>query len=305
MRQIERIPLVRLVARTCVLWLINVLGLWLSSLLLPGVAVTQWTSAFVFMAIIALFNVLLWPIVTRLMLRFVVFSLGFFTFLLNGLFFYLASFFVTGVVFGNLLAAVVSAVLVGVFNTLVANLLAIDDDAAFYRSTVERTMRRLRSAKPSQSYPGVLFLEIDGCSEATFRRAIDEGYMPNMGRWLRSGSHQVVGWETDLSCQTGAAQAGILHGNNHNIPAFRWVEKANNNRVISANGPKDSPLIEPLQRQCPGRPDGLQHADITVAVLPPFLLCVFLQPLQLSAHDDAGGRRGAARTVGVPSADPA
>jgi putative membrane protein len=53
-----------------------------------------------------------------------------------------------------------------------------------------------------------------------------------------------VGWETDLSCQTGAAQAGILHGNNHNIPAFRWVEKNNNNRVISANGPKDSPRIE-------------------------------------------------------------
>ena len=115
MQQIERIPLVRLVARTCVLWLINVLGLWLSSLLLPGVAVTQWTSAFVFMAIIALFNVLLWPVVTRLMLRFVVFSLGFFTFLLNGLFFYLASFFVTGVVFSNLLVAIVSAVLVGVF----------------------------------------------------------------------------------------------------------------------------------------------------------------------------------------------
>ena len=90
----------------------------------------------------------------------------------------------------------------------------------------------------------MLFLEIDGCSEAIFRRAIDEGYMPNMARWLHTGSHRIVGWETDLSCQTGAAQAGILHGNNHNIPAFRWVEKANNNRVISSNGPKDSPLIE-------------------------------------------------------------
>ena len=244
MQQIERIPLVKLVARTCVLWLINVLGLWLSSLLLPGVAVTQWTSAFVFMAVIALFNVLLWPVVTRLMLRFVVFSLGFFTFLLNGLFFYLASFFVTGVVFRNLLVAVVSALLVGVFNTLLAHLLSIDDDAAFYRSTVERTMRRLRSTKPAQSYAGVLFLEIDGCSEAVFRRAIDDGCMPTMARWLHSGTHRIVGWETDLSCQTGAAQAGILHGNNHNIPAFRWVEKANHNRVISSNGPKDSPLIE-------------------------------------------------------------
>ena len=53
--------------------------------------------------------------------------------------------------------------------------------------------------------------------------------MPNMARWLYFRSHRIVGWETDLSCQTGGAQAGILHGKNHNIPAFRWVEKANNN----------------------------------------------------------------------------
>ncbi len=244
MHHIERMTLVQLIVRTAVLWLINVVGLWLTSLLLPRVTVTQWTSAFLFMAVIALFNVLLWPVVTRLTLRFVVFSLGFFTFLLNGLFFWAASFFVTGVTFGNLFNAILAAVLVGVFNTLVAGLLSIDDDAAFYRSTVERTMRRLRASKPPQTYPGVLFLEIDGCSEAVFRRAIAEGVMPTMARWLHSGSHRIVGWETDLSCQTGAAQAGILHGNNHNIPAFRWVEKADNNRVISSNGPKDSPVIE-------------------------------------------------------------
>jgi putative membrane protein len=122
--------------------------------------------------------------------------------------------------------------------------LAIDDDAAFYRSTVERTMRRLRGGSPEKSYPGVIFLEIDGCSEAVFRRGLAEGIMPTMARWLHSGDYRIVGWETDLSCQTGAAQAGILHGNNHNIPAFRWVEKDNNNRVVSANGPKDSPRIE-------------------------------------------------------------
>ena len=32
-------------------------------------------------------------------------------------------------------------------------------------------------------------------------------------------------WETDLSSQTGATQAGILLGSNEDIPAFRWVEK--------------------------------------------------------------------------------
>ena len=46
-----------------------------------------------------------------------------------------------------------------------------------------------------------------------------------MGRWLAEGSHHLVEWETDLSSQTGASQAGILLGSNEDIPAFRWVEK--------------------------------------------------------------------------------
>ena len=47
-------------------------------------------------------------------------------------------------------------------------------------------------------------------------------------RW-RAGSpqdgYQLAEWETDLSSQTGASQAGILLGSNEDIPAFRWVEK--------------------------------------------------------------------------------
>ena len=61
--------------------------------------------------------------------------------------------------------------------------------------------------------------------------------MPTLKSWLIRGSHDVTGWETDLSSQTGASQAGILHGNNYNIPAFRWVEKPNNNnnKVMVSN----------------------------------------------------------------------
>ena len=40
-----------------------------------------------------------------------------------------------------------------------------------------------------------------------------------------SGTHRLAEWETDLSSQTGASQAGILLGSNEDIPAFRWVEK--------------------------------------------------------------------------------
>ena len=58
------------------------------------------------------------------------------------------------------------------------------------------------------------------------RRAIRDGNTPNMARWLADGTHALREWETDLSSQTGASQAGILLGSNDNIPAFRWVDKA-------------------------------------------------------------------------------
>ena len=36
----------------------------------------------------------------------------------------------------------------------------------------------------------------------------------------------------------------LLHGNNENIPAFRWVEKPNQNRIMVSTGLSDAPIIE-------------------------------------------------------------
>ena len=52
-----------------------------------------------------------------------------------------------------------------------------------------------------------------------------DGNVPTMARWLAEGTHALTEWETDLSSQTGASQAGILLGSNEDISAFRWVEK--------------------------------------------------------------------------------
>jgi hypothetical protein len=68
--------------------------------------------------------------------------------------------------------------------------------------------------------------------------------MPTLARWLESGSHHLTPWETDASCQTGACQAGILHGNNSDMPAFRWVDKSQDNRLVSSGSPTDVPEIE-------------------------------------------------------------
>ena len=64
-----------------------------------------------------------------------------------------------------------------------------------------------------------------------------------MAAWLAEGSHQLVEWETDLSSQTGASQAGILLGSNDDIPAFRWVEKERG-VVMTCSAPDDCAEIE-------------------------------------------------------------
>ena len=104
--------------------------------------------------------------------------------------------------------------------------------------------------------PGVAFLEIDGLARDVLRRAMRDGSAPAMAALVRDGSHRLDAWETDWSSQTGACQAGLLHGNNHDMPAFRWWEK-DSGRPIVTNHPRDAAELE--RRQSDGR--GLLHAD--------------------------------------------
>jgi Type I phosphodiesterase / nucleotide pyrophosphatase len=64
-----------------------------------------------------------------------------------------------------------------------------------------------------------------------------------MARWLADGGYELTEWETDLSSQTGASQAGILLGSNEDIPAFRWIEKESG-RTMTCSRPADCEEIE-------------------------------------------------------------
>ena len=91
--------------------------------------------------------------------------------------------------------------------------------------------------------PGIIFLEIDGLALPVLRRAMRDGNAPNMARWLADDTHYLIEWEPDLSSQTGASQAGILLGSNHDIPAFRWVEKETGT-MMTCSAPEDCARIE-------------------------------------------------------------
>ena len=98
-----------------------------------------------------------------------------------------------------------------------------------------RPLKRKYSGVSPIPEPGFLFLEIDGLAEPIVRRAMATGYMPTLSSWLARGSHQLTSWEPDLSSQTSASQAGILLGDNTDIPAFRWWDKGTNQLMVSSS----------------------------------------------------------------------
>ena len=70
-----------------------------------------------------------------------------------------------------------------------------------------------------------------------------DGNAPTMARWVSESDYELTEWETDLSSQTGASQAGILLGSNEDIPAFRWVEKETGT-MMTCSAPADCAEIE-------------------------------------------------------------
>ena len=134
----------------------------------------------------------------------------------------------------RLVTAVLAALGMAAINAIASSILTIDDDNSYYRNVVRR--RAKSKVKPEETaVPGIFFLEIDGLAKPVLEKAMALGYAPTMKRWLEEGNHKLIEWETDLSSQTSAAQAGILHGNNDNIPAFRWYDRQRKEIIASSS----------------------------------------------------------------------
>lgn len=207
-----------------------------------GLYVNSWETAFIVVAFLGILNALFWPLLSRIFLPFMVFTVGVGSLILNGVLIWIISNFVPGITIGGP-ALILTPIGMTIITTLLSSLLTLDDDASYYRTVLRKKIKK-SEGKKYEKKPGIIFLEIDGLSKDILKEAIEKGHMPTLKSWLERGTHKISGWETDLSSQTGASQAGILHGNNHNIPAFRWVEKSNDNKIMVSTGLNDARVIE-------------------------------------------------------------
>jgi uncharacterized membrane protein YvlD (DUF360 family) len=245
----------RILAGTLAIWLVAGLAFLFAGAVLTNVHVTRFGSALGAAALIGAFNALVWPVVIRIVLPLTVITLGGAVLVLNGGVVLLAAEIVPGVSVDNLWAAMATALILTAATMLATAVLSIDSDT---RLGHHRRLRAARAAAAGEigPEPGILFLEIDGLACDVLQRALRDGNAPTLARWVREGSHRLVRWETDWSSQTGACQAGLLHGSNDDMPAFRWWEKEHG-RAIVTNHPKDAAELE--RRVSNGR--GLLHEN--------------------------------------------
>ncbi len=241
--------------RAVIVVLVDAVVLWILAGILDRFTLDGFGAAIGAALLIGVLNALVFPTLARLTLPLNVVTLGVAAIVINSILVAFAIDLVPNAEIQGLGEAILVTIALTLATSATSALLAIDDDESWYRNVV-RAEARGRDKSNRTNVPGVLFLEIDGLAHEVLQRAIASGRCPNIARWIEDGSHDLHRWETDWSSQTGACQAGLLHGNNEDMPAFRWWEKERNAPIVT-NHPKDAVEIE--RRQSNGR--GLLYAD--------------------------------------------
>ncbi|MGW7463407.1 phage holin family protein [Streptomyces xantholiticus] len=181
---------------------------------------------------------LVWPVVVRALLLVPALVLGLLVFFLNGSLLLIALWLVPdGRGTANPETAVVVAAVMSAVASATSTALAVRDDNAYRRRLSRLAHRRGRgkAVHDRSGPPGTVFLQLDGVGYEVLRCAVDSGVMPTVAGWV-GATHRLTPWRTDWSSQTGASQLGILHGSNHDVPAFRWYEK-DTRRIVVSNRP--------------------------------------------------------------------
>jgi hypothetical protein len=123
-----------------------------------------------------------------------------------------------------------------------------------YRALARHLGRPIAPLEPKQR-PGFIALQIDGLSLDHLRLALAQGYMPHVQEMIESGRAQVSQWRCGLPSTTPAVQAGLLYGDNLDIPGFRWYDKEHQMPIVV----KRPDQVRALARRLNGDGRGLLH----------------------------------------------
>lgn len=236
--------LARQLFRFVVVWILDGISLLLTAALVPGIGFDGTQSMFVVAAsaafLLGIVNFLIRPVVLLLALPFGFIAIFVISFFLNALALVITATLVPGFFVNGWLDGFVGSFVLALFNTLLTSVIAVDDDDSFYQNISERLAKREGFFPPDTETQGLILMEIDGLSYHHIKKAIANGWMPTLKRMVEDEGYVLSRFDCGLPSQTSACQAGIMFGDNFDIPAFRWFDKDLGRLIVSGH---DAPLI--------------------------------------------------------------
>ncbi|HYC07280.1 MAG TPA: phage holin family protein [Candidatus Binatia bacterium] len=190
--------------------------------------------------VIAIFNAVIRPVVLAAAARVSLILVAVVVLVLQVVAFLIVTRYVPGVHVSGFVAALIASFIYAIINTILTSILGIDRGDSYYGLLVQRLLAK-RTVERSDD-PGVVIVQIDGLAFPILAGRIRAGSANTMAGWIRDKTHTLSRWEAILPSMTSASQAGILHGNNDGIPAFRWYERDRQHLMVSSN-PVDAALI--------------------------------------------------------------
>ena len=237
----------RFLFRLATIWVVDAVSLSLTAWFLPGMGLgghagfPAWLVALGAALLLGAVNLAIRPLILLAVMR-----QGFIILLIAGFFVNAVMLRLTAAAMGGgltvdgWLPAIAGGVVLAVVNMIVSGLVGIDDQGSFYRAVIESQWAQGQAGARLDNYRGLIVLQVDGLSYDHLQDALARGYVPHIARMIEQDGYVLSRTDCGLSSQTAACQAGILYGDNDDIPAFRWFNKAEN-RLYEAGS--DAALI--------------------------------------------------------------
>ncbi len=222
-----------LVKRLLITLVVSAIAFYATAWLLPSITIDHFADGIVVVIVMALLNAIVRPFILALVLARSLILTGIAVLVLQVLVFMVSANVVPGVHVGGLLSALIGSFIYAIINTVITAILGVDTGGSFYGLLVQNML--LRRAAPKSDAPGLVMIQIDGLAYPILAGRVRAGSVNTMASWIRDGSHTLSRWEAILPSMTSASQAGILHGNNDGIPAFRWYERDRQHLMVSSN----------------------------------------------------------------------
>ena len=222
-----------LTKRIVVTLLVSTIAFLATAWILPGMSITRIVDATLAVLLMGAFNILVRPLLLALVAPRSLILTGILVIVLQVLVFLVVVPIAPGVEVNGFVSALIGSFIYAAINTTLTAILGVDTGGSYFGLLVQNLLSAGGAAKSDQ--PGVVIVQIDGLAHPILAGRVRAGSVNTMASWIRSGSHTLSRWEAILPSMTSASQAGILHGNNDGIPAFRWYERDRQKLMVSSS----------------------------------------------------------------------